>query len=1404
MLKNALLSAIVLSAACVAAQDASKAPHKVQTEELADMPEVVSEDAAAAAERAKEKKAPLEKSATTRISDDFIVLGYIQTEDRVYHYRWNSLTHVASTFNSFDSAGNLNNSPFANRSSYLKAGGAAQAAGVKVLLTVLNSGFDVNVIESVMTSSTARATLLNDIVSTVTADSYCAGVTFDFEPFSWSAAARDGMTTFFSDLRTALPSPYEISVYVDVTPSATQWDIPGLEPNIDYVTYSAYDWATGDTAHAITDFNNTISHTRALWYLDQGLPPEKLVYTFSTYSRYWSGITSYNSTGTQVASGGFTDGLFDTTLNTNNGGPQTNNYLTGDEVSWYTWNSGGTDYVRTWDNQESIAYMVGNALATQDGSGTWAGRRLGGVGFWSLRWLAETSSYDPRTSSSTTRTRTYPHVYQILQETLAAPGETDFIIDSFEGYDFRWRDPNLAPDTAGDTNGDSDWDVVASPGGAGAPPNTANAARVTFDFENASGNQLVFAHEVLANSLVPSIPDTNAVAAVLSANMAVKAYVYTPSTYAGRQIRMMLIDANNEIEVSDPYTLNASGWRQIEWDLTDAAQINAFTTSEPAFSNGDGVLDTAGGGKRDLGFFGFLIEGGAAGGGNVYIDEVTYSHAVAAGEEYTINEFRYDNGATDDAEFVEIYGPAGALPAGFQLRQYDPADGSILSSWNLSGSIANDTGTGFGFFVVGDPGVPNVNSTAGFSAATDDLSDANPGSLQLYNTSTGAVYDSVVYEAFGGLGDLIRLETNGVANEGYPWIGRSAYGTGPEGTYTKGRYPDGADTNVNHKDFSSMAASPGAPNGGFFGTGVTFDFSTAPSGAFQTFQDLTPVASGVGPSPSGGNVHRCIDTSGGGVISFFGDKSLGADGNGYIVTGELYIPAGAEPAQAIAVGICGTDGSAFFSDGRAGNSYENGYWLIYENAAGVGLDNGRPDHPGTFEFVHATHDNMDGKPVELLGSATRASTGATEGTWTTFELAIDPNEAPGAQLAARINGADVYTGSIPADGPTQGAFQVGFRENHAGSPASNEGTWVDNISIQPAADVVPPTADAIILSGTSPTNASTVSFNVSFSEPVVNFNSASDVVVTHSGTSSTGVAITPNGADYIVDITGVSGDGTFTLAVSTASNIEDVAGNPLASSVTSAAVEIDNTPPASSVNTVADNTLVGPSVSLGFTAADLNGIASVSLYVRQPASSTFVDSGLSPSGNTFNYTFSTDGIHAFYTIATDAVGNVESAPATADETVIVNIVANSTFTAEYATDGMAVFPMESDKDVLVTLTGVTTPGTLTISRTKDNSGASAAGLDPARLIDQYWTITPGGGLIFTSANVVLEYDDALTGSITEAEINAVFQVDGSSYTQRPVAVDTGADTLTFTTTSFSDWYAGNNDARTDAWMILGD
>lgn len=1004
-------------------------------------------DAAAIIDRAAEKSA---KAATPRVSNDFIVFGYVQSHSQIAQTRWHALTHVGSLFLNFDSTGTITDSTtFTNRDATLKAGGAAQAAGVKVIAVIRNTGFDVNVTNTVLTNATARAKLVSEVARVVNGDAYCAGASFDFEPFSWSTAARDGMTIFFRDLRAAIPGK-EISLYSDPTPVTSGWDVAGIAPNLDYMLYSGYDWGSGNTPHAITDHNSCLTGMK--FYLSGGLPPSKLVSVISSYGRLWSGTNTYDQTGLKVTSQGFTDGLYNTTLNTAFGGPYASNYVRGDEGVWHTYNDGTEDYVMTWDSPESMEYKIRHALSFQDPTGVYNGARLRGVGFWSLMWMAETSSWDPNTQATVSRVRTYPQIYQICQKVLAKPGQESFLIDGFEGLDTAWRDPNFSPDTTGDTDSNSAFVTITKPTGTGAPTDSTRAAQLTFDFEGTGANRLFMRHELLGNPATAqvAIPDTNSTAAKFDASTAISAAIRTPSAYAGYTVRMVVMDKDRQLEMSPAYTLATSGWRTITWDLTSTAagNITGYNTNEPAFVDGNGALATAGDGAEDISFIGFLVEGtGATNSATLVIDELAYSNAVPANLNYKINEFRYTGSA---GEFVEIQGPVGAIPTGTELRFYNSAD-ATFTSVALGGAVVPASG----LLVVGDPTVPNVGLSTGFTDAANNIPDTAPTGLQLYNATAGYTIDSVVYLAFGGLKDLIRIQAKGVADEGYPWLGALGNGTDSSGqASTFGRYPDGADTQMNAQDFSVMKATPGVANGRSISNSVAtlFDFEAVHPGTRLAYNSTGAgaVNPGVIASPAGGKVFRVVDVTGGGQMAYFGDAALGTTPAGYTASGLVYLPGTTEPAQAIGLGICGRQGTSFFAATKAlqdTGAYESGYWLLFENKAGVTLADGRPDHGSTFEFVHASHDNMDTTPVTLLASAPVASLpGVSQGAWTSFALSIDPSAN---RLVAVVGGNTIYNGAIPAGGPTSGAFQAGFRENHSGAPAATEGTWIDALTITP-------------------------------------------------------------------------------------------------------------------------------------------------------------------------------------------------------------------------------------------------------------------------------------------------------------------------------------------------------------------
>jgi len=192
-------------------------------------------------------------------------------------------------------------------------------------------------------------------------------------------------------------------------------------------------------------------------------------------------------------------------------------------------------------------------------------------------------------------------------------------------------------------------------------------------------------------------------------------------------------------------------------------------------------------------------------------------------------------------------------------------------------------------------------------------------------------------------------------------------------------------------------------------------------------------------------------------------------------------------------------------------------------------------------------------------------------------------------------------------------------------------------------DATPPEAITITPASTGPTNATSMDFTVTFSENVTGFNAAADVVVAHTGTANSGVTISGGPLTYTASVTGISGTGSFTLAVAANSDVVDAAGNPLEVSVTSAAVTIDQTAPTATLATVASDPVNGAiavtvdlsEVSTDFVSGDIT-----------PVNATVSNFAGSGDEYTFTLTPTAEGVFSATVDAgafTDAVGNNNTA-----------------------------------------------------------------------------------------------------------------------------------------------------------------
>lgn len=173
------------------------------------------------------------------------------------------------------------------------------------------------------------------------------------------------------------------------------------------------------------------------------------------------------------------------------------------------------------------------------------------------------------------------------------------------------------------------------------------------------------------------------------------------------------------------------------------------------------------------------------------------SFAQTAGVDVFINEIHYDNAGGDVGEFVEIAGPAGTNLTGWSLVAYNGGNGTSYATVDLSGSVIDNEGNGFGalFFPI------------------TGLQNGAPDGIALVDASNNVQFLSYEgsFTAADGPANGLTSTDIGVSEPGSP-IGESLQLIG---------------TGSNAADFTwtgPVAESPGSLN-----ANQTFQVTTAPS-----------------------------------------------------------------------------------------------------------------------------------------------------------------------------------------------------------------------------------------------------------------------------------------------------------------------------------------------------------------------------------------------------------------------------------------------------------------------------------------------------------------------------------------------------------------------------------------------
>jgi len=567
-----------------------------------------------------------------------------------------------------------------------------------------------------------------------------------------------------------------------------------------------------------------------------------------------------------------------------------------------------------------------------------------------------------------------------------------------------------------------------------------------------------------------------------------------------------------------------------------------------------------------------------------------------AGNVYTTGRFRntvdFDPGP--DTFYLSSAGASDIF-----VQKLD-ADGHFVWARSMGG-----TGTGRGFGIAVD-GAGNVYTTGAFEGTVDF--DPGPGAFNL----TSAKGDGIFVQKLDANGHFVWARAMGETGTGMGF-GIAVDGTG--NVYITGvfggtaDFDPGPDTfHLSSVGFQDIFVQKLAADGHFVwaramgGTRIDGGYAISvdgagnvyTTGAFMGTADFDPGPGAFELSSAGGFdiFVQKLDANGdfvwaramGGTISDVGN-GIAVDGAGNVYTtgyfrntadfdpgpGTYYLSsagdrdifvqkldAGGHFVWARSMGGMGPDQGFGIAVDATGNVYSMGY---FRNT--VDFDPG----PGAFNLTSAGFQDIFVQKLDAGGHFLWARSMGGTNSDVGYGIAVDS--------AGNVYTTGSFMGTADFD-PGPGAFNL----------TSAGGTDIFVLKLGP--DVMPPSAISIGPANTGPTNAPSVDFTVTFDKPVQGFDDAADLVLDHTGTTSTGAFITGGPEVYTTTVEGISGDGSFTLAVSTASDVTDLAGNPLASSVTSPPVVIDNTPPTLSALTVSPSALApGELALIQFTVSEM-------------------------------------------------------------------------------------------------------------------------------------------------------------------------------------------------------------------------
>jgi hypothetical protein len=189
-----------------------------------------------------------------------------------------------------------------------------------------------------------------------------------------------------------------------------------------------------------------------------------------------------------------------------------------------------------------------------------------------------------------------------------------------------------------------------------------------------------------------------------------------------------------------------------------------------------------------------------------------------------INEIHYDDTSTsgDDAEFVELYNAGGAAVdiSGWYLAGQDEAGANYTPQATFTVPASTMLAAG-GYYVIGNPAVPNVNLVVAPGASgvlendaeLTELRDSGNNLIDAFLQEANKGPDATGTTGYGALSAAQLAQVGPGPSPGYFSNGTAA--DRPNSPFIAGsiaRFVDGVDTNNNGYDFGFRPATPGSTN----------------------------------------------------------------------------------------------------------------------------------------------------------------------------------------------------------------------------------------------------------------------------------------------------------------------------------------------------------------------------------------------------------------------------------------------------------------------------------------------------------------------------------------------------------------------------------------------------------------